>query len=166
MWDLPCPECRKVIAAEAAICPHCQYAFSDAEIEIRKRRVNTKTGIMVALILLPLAYCTLVPDSKEEPDPAQIVRQAEDRRLGQHCLNDWDGGNRSLIEQVKAVLRDPDSFEHAATRIGPLDGNGSHAIAMQYRARNGFGGMNVQQAIGMVNSSDCSATLISADISR
>jgi hypothetical protein len=66
-----------------------------------------------------------------------------------------------LVDEVQESLREPDSFEHIDTRIGPAE-NGSHVLAMRYRARNGFGGMNVSKVYATVRSDDCSFQLIAA----
>lgn len=78
---------------------------------------------------------------------------------GEHCLSGWNGSNRSTIEQVKTMLRDPDSFEHVETRIWPND-NGEHGLWMTYRARNGFGGMNVERIYARVNHRSCDARVL------
>lgn len=80
---------------------------------------------------------------------------AEEHRKGFHCLSAWDGSNRDLVARVKAKLRDPGSFEHVETRIGPVDSDGRHRVFMEYRARNGFGGMNVEHEDGTLRNSDC-----------
>lgn len=91
--------------------------------------------------------------------------EAEKRRKGFHCLSGWDGSHRGLVDAVSKSLRDPDSFEHAETKITPVDANGQHTVIMTFRAKNGFGGTNVGSAMGEVRQSDCalvSWTLISS----
>lgn len=94
---------------------------------------------------------------------AKAQAEAEQQRKGFHCLSAWDGSHTGLIAQVKAQLREPDSFEHIETRIAPVDENGDHAVAMKYRARNGFGGMNVETALATVKSATCAATLVAME---
>lgn len=84
-------------------------------------------------------------------DPAVA---AEDKRKGFHCLSTFDGSSRPFRRAVEAQLRDPDSFDHIDTRITPVK-EGRHTVIMNYRARNGFGGMNVEQAIGQVDHESC-----------
>jgi hypothetical protein len=67
------------------------------------------------------------------------------------------------VDRVKAQLRDPSSFEHVESRIMP-NVNGKHRVVMKYRARNGFGGVNVAYAIGSVDHATCEAELITAEI--
>lgn len=75
---------------------------------------------------------------------------------GEHCLSGWDGANRDLVRQVKASMREPDSFEHVETRIYGND-NGEHGLWMTFRARNGFGGMNVERVYARIDHESCKA---------
>ena len=94
--------------------------------------------------------------------PEQTPYEAQERYKGFHCLSGWDGAHPGLKRAVKAALRDPDSFEHAETRVTPADVNGRHRITMTYRARNGFGGMNVTTAHGTYGTRDCQDVEVTA----
>src|SRR5438067_1109193 len=120
------------------------FFFFQAEDGIRDRNV---TGVQTCA--LPISQQTQADQAKAE----------QDRKQGLHCLSGWDGSNRSLVDQVKRQLREPDSFEHIETDIQP-EVNGKHSITMEYRARNGFGGMNVATAEGVVDHETCEDTLI------
>lgn len=87
------------------------------------------------------------------PDPERV---AEDRRNGFHCV--VVGFSGQFVDAVKRQLRDPNSFEHEETRIDPVE-NGRHRIAMKFRSRNGFGGMNQQIAVGWIDHATCGATV-------
>lgn len=104
------------------------------------------------------------PSAPATPDAA-AVKEAEDRKAGFHCLSSWDGSHRELVRALKRSLRDPDSFEHVETRISPVNAKGFHTLSMQYRARNGFGGMNLGRLIATVKNSDCSAEIVSNESS-
>lgn len=94
---------------------------------------------------------------------AQLAAKKEETRKGFHCLSAWDGSHSNFKRDVKSKMRDPDSFEHISTRVAPISDAGTHAILMEYRARNGFGGMNVGTAGGVYQNSNCSHTVISVD---
>lgn len=83
---------------------------------------------------------------------------AEDIRNGFHCLSNWDGSHREFANNLKSQLRDPSSFEHIETRVTP-EKDGEHTIIMKYRAKNGFGGMNVGTAIGTFSNFSCVASI-------
>ena len=75
------------------------------------------------------------------------------------CLSVWDGSDRPLVDLVKSQLRDPDSFAHVETMISKPDSGGKQSISMTYRARNGFGGMNVATAHATIYHTSCSLRL-------
>ena len=111
--------------------------------------------VILVLGILVLGMCS-GPNEKEKA--AQVNATAEDRRKGFHCLSSWDGSHRGVVDSVKAQLRDPESFEHDETRITPAK-DGQHTLIMKYRARNGFGGMNVTTAMATVDNATCAATV-------
>lgn len=79
---------------------------------------------------------------------------AEAKRNGDMCI--VGGFNDAFVKAVKEQLRDPNSFELAETRIDPVGPDGNHRIAMHFRSRNGFGGMNDGYAVGTVDNATCS----------
>ena len=107
------------------------------------------------------AGSTPTPSPAPKPTPDQAaIKAAEKRKAGFHCLSSWDGSHRDLVRALKLTLRDPDSFEHIETKITPVNSKGEHGLIMNYRARNGFGGMNVGSLLASVKNSDCSFTII------
>lgn len=116
--------------------------------------MNNKTVLSLGAFVLFLVLAAGSGDSGSSKTPAE---KAEDRRKGFHCLSGWDGSHREVVRRVKSRLRDPDSFEHIETRITP-NKNGEHTVIMQYRAKNGFGGMTVGSALATIANSDCSVS--------
>lgn len=89
---------------------------------------------------------------------AEAKKSALDKIAGIHYLTAFGGrsfGHWSLFEFVKNNLREPDSFEHVATKIAPKDENGEHIVTMRYRARNGFGGMNIEDISARMSNETC-----------
>jgi hypothetical protein len=161
-----CPRCAEINKLDARVCKHCGYEYSAEELEAvdKKKKQDAKNGTIGCAVLaigLVLAIGMCSGGSSETPEEAKQreAKTAEDRRTGMHCLSGWDGSNASFTDQVKARLREPDSFEHVETRITPVDKSGNHTVMMQYRAKNGFGGTNNPTAIGTVRQSDCAATV-------
>ncbi|MDD3798429.1 MAG: hypothetical protein PHE36_04535 [Novosphingobium sp.] len=58
------------------------------------------------------------------------------------CLDPDTGQHLRLVAEFKNTLREPDSFEHIKTIVF-VGSDGAYRLLMRYRARNGFGGMNV-----------------------
>lgn len=98
-----------------------------------------------------------------EAERAEAAAKAEERRRGWHCLSLWDGAHTGVKRTVKQALRDPGSFEHVDTRITPVDDDGTHRLIMTYRARNGFGGLNVAHAHATIQNDGCDFVMISME---
>lgn len=161
-----CPQCAEVIKAEAKLCKHCGHKLTEAEIAADKRKKSSEAvaggiGCVVFVIIaaLGLSMCSGGESETPEQVAAREKATADDRQKGMHCLSAWDGSNSSFVDGVKRQLRDPDSFEHDETRITPVDDQGKHMVVMEYRARNGFGGMNRDIAMGVVDQTSCDATV-------
>lgn len=173
-----CPQCAEAIKKAAKVCKHCGYQFSEQEIaaQAEKDRKNTVIGCGGAIgLLLLVSTCVALTSDGDTPtanatgnevvetaEADEAAEEAEKKRKGFHCLSSWDGSHRELVSAFKQTLREPDSFEHIETRISPVSKEGNHALLMQYRARNGFGGMNVGSLTATVKNSDCSFEVIAA----
>ncbi|WBX85418.1 hypothetical protein [Sphingosinicella microcystinivorans] len=95
-----------------------------------------------------------------EKAAAEAARRQEEEKQAQKeaqfkCASSWDGSIQGIEYAIAAKLRDPDSFQHIETSIGPVQENGTQLFVMKYRARNGFGGLNIGTAIGALRNSDC-----------
>jgi len=100
--------------------------------------------------------------AQAEATKKQAEEDAENKRKGFHCLSPWDGSEPDVVEAVKRTLRDPGSFEHVKTTITPVNAKGFHYLIMIYRARNGFGGMNIGRVIAHV-SPGCTMRIVSME---
>jgi len=90
-------------------------------------------------------------------------QKAEEKRKGFHCLSSWDGSHRAVANWTKKQLREPKSFKHINTLVWPVDTQGNHQLVMQYKAKNGFGGMTSGVVKAFYSNSDCGATIKSID---
>ncbi|MYA65427.1 MAG: hypothetical protein F4139_14190 [Gemmatimonadetes bacterium] len=54
------------------------------------------------------------------------------------CFSAWDGAHRTLEDRVEAQLKDPDSYEHVATRFSGTEEDPTR-ITLTFRAKNSFG---------------------------
>lgn len=168
-----CPVCKHTVAVEKSICPNCGRRFDIEELRAAARRQSPKGQaiglgcllLMVAAVAWGLHSC--MSESPQEAaqrvakEKAAAAEAAEEHRKGFDCLNNWDGSNDSLVEQIKSNLRNPDSFQHIETKITPVNAQGQHMVIMEYRAQNGFGGMNVASALATVDPVTCRATIVS-----
>ena len=92
--------------------------------------------------------------------PAREARQAEKKRKGLHCLSGWNGHHRGFSRIIERELQDPDSMKAIQTMIGSVNEEGKHRIAMEFSAKNRFGGRVRYHAIGQVSNDTCDAKLI------
>ena len=93
---------------------------------------------------------------------AEQAERAEERRQGFHCLSAWDGNHNGLEGLVRAELEDPGSMATYSTRIAPVDTvTNRHTIIMDFGARNTFGGMARNTAVGWIDHDSCEAELLS-----
>lgn len=58
----------------------------------------------------------------------------------------WDGSFYEVEQYLKRQMRDPDSFE-AIKWTSPIKGCGTYTVGVRYRAKNGFGGYVVEEAV-------------------
>jgi hypothetical protein len=166
-----CPDCAETIKKDALVCKHCGRRFDPAEVKAQLKASNKDGLIGCAVILgvlLMIGMCSAAnkptKSAEELEAEAKLAKVEEEtkRKSGFHCLSAWDGSHRGIVESVKKGLREPDSFEHIETVIGPVTDKGIHALSMKYRARNGFGGMNVGTVIASVRNSDCGGEILLA----
>jgi hypothetical protein len=93
-------------------------------------------------------------DSQITPEERQVKIDEEAQF---HCASSsWDGSVRDVVNAVKNNLRDPSSFEHIETKISPVLSDDKQIVTMKYRAKNGFGGMNVESVVVLIKHSNCS----------
>lgn len=140
----------KVLGAGAAA-PSSKKPNSGKTPSGQNTKGNVGAFVIVCLaILFGLAFCQQSPEDKA----SAAAKEAAERQQGFHCLSKWDGANRDFVTAVTNSLREPSSFEHIETLISPLR-EGKHAVFMKYRARNGFGGMSVEDAAATIDPNTC-----------
>lgn len=71
------------------------------------------------------------------------------------CTAALDGSMSGFVRKVESSLRDPDSFEHIQSFATTVDHDGMQRVRMKFRARNGFGGVNVEMAEAVVQNAGC-----------
>lgn len=174
-----CTECGHMVSDRATSCPSCGAPVDNEQTgpKVEKRPAKKKrvtTGrILVGIIVVVSLFAIFGPDptpeqiaareaaaaeraeEKAEAERLAIVEKEEENRKGFHCLSSWDGSHRDVVNAVKATLRNPDSFEHVETRVTPVDNDRRHLFFMQYRAENGFGGVNLETASGTYGNVNC-----------
>ena len=134
---MPKCKCGNEVASNAKFCPKCGHRFTS-------RLVKALAWFFGLTIGLPLLAAILSRDSTNTPTSTPAPTQAE--QLAKKLAD----AKEELIFQravagaktLKESMRNPDSFK-LSQALMMNDG----AVCYEYRAQNGFGGMNVGQAV-------------------
>lgn len=140
-----CKACNAPVSKNAPTCPQCGEPIAAA----KKPPKQYSLFSLIMLIALGVFIFNLAtpdkPKSPPKPKTPEEIRKAEIMR----GFNAWDGSHVQLERWVKGRLRDPESYEHIETRY--IDKGDHLVVYTKYRARNGFGGMNVEDAVARAN---------------
>ena len=124
----PCKECKREISSDAKACPNCG----------KKQRAETGLGMGCLVLIGIVVIFGLIGSlgehkSETSLSPAeQVAKQKEEAAFSRAVR-----GAKALHES----MRNPDSFKLSQALLMP-DGT----VCYQYRAQNGFGGVNVGHA--------------------
>ncbi|MDE0878544.1 MAG: hypothetical protein OSB00_07745 [Sphingomonas bacterium] len=191
MTEKLCPECAEAVKADAKVCRFCGHRFDGSSDQLatdaaapnqnrgrepvdkaKQNKQGCAVLAVVAVILFGVSKCAGTDGtsgaSGNSIAPANIgpsdedKKTAEKKRQGFHCLSPWDGSSREAVALLEGTLRDPDSLKVTETKITPVNDKGAHLLLMKYRARNGFGGMNIGQAAFTIDNATCAATMIAS----
>lgn len=158
-----CKECSHQVSAKAKACPSCGVKKPG---ERPATPGETLGGVVILAVIVGAIYLFWPSESDTERtarEAREAAEQVERERKGFHCLSSWDGSHHEVTRLVKDNLKDPSSFEHVETRITPVNDSGEHALMMQYRANNSFGGKVVGNARATIKNSNCSAVVTQAE---
>lgn len=142
---IKCKECGGEVSSKAKTCPKC-----GASVGRRGIGCGTLVGYAVLLlIVIPMVIGLIIAaidDSEPEPAPApapakqQLTpEEAAEKEKKDKAVQLAAAGAATL----KKTMRDPDSFELESALVIEESG----AVCYTYRARNGFGGMNRDNAV-------------------
>src|SRR6476469_7596301 len=125
-----CSECSKEVSTQARACPHCGAK-------------RAKSAGPIAYIFAGLFFLIVFKS-------CSIERRADTRTSDQIAAanaaeKDYQArlvSAATVMASIKASLRDPQSVQWSSVKS---DAEGT-VVCVEYRARNGFGGMNVESA--------------------
>lgn len=138
---ITCHECKNQVSTEAKTCPGCGA------------KVKKPTGLLTKIFL---AFFGLVIVMTLVNGPgsgaAKPVKTPEEKAKSER-ENLRFGMAKTVASQLKAAARDPDSLVIESMRVN----DDSSVICTEYRARNGFGGMNRELFVVLKDRSSHSA---------
>lgn len=128
---VPCHECRTWISNKARSCPTCG---------VKPKRTSMGVKILAGFFIFAAVMTAVqevlprtAPTPPKPRTPEQAGQDAYDKRVAYAFY---------ASSELRDTMRDPDSYKLITGIV-----TGSGAICFRYRARNGFGGMNVESLV-------------------
>lgn len=119
---LPCTECQREVSTKAKTCPGCGAPAPKPKFELK----NFLVGLAVFLLICTVAISSC---NKQMEKNLNTLEALEKKHRQAQII--------SFVSAVKDYVRDPKSLEF----IKVTSTKDASTVCMQYRARNGFGGM-------------------------
>ena len=143
-----CKECGKEVSDQAASCPHCGAPI---HVPVPNKVTAKPNGCNGCLVLLGVFFGLFFVISvfngvnnvgKKVPEVPKKSLNLGGNEAGFELVYGRSGCRRTL----KQLLRDPESLEgdqYIVTEASPS----KWTAQIQFRSRNGFGGLNAMQAV-------------------
>lgn len=129
MAMIKCKECSTEVSSKASACTKCGAP-------IKARNVGC-LGATVVIFGAVLISSIMFGNLSQNEAPATPAERAEDAASREKSIR-----SQTLVLAIKKSLRNPDSFEAESVLVTEAG-----AVCAVYRAENGFGGINVEQAV-------------------
>lgn len=133
---IQCKECGNQVSSKAQTCPKC-----GARIARKPMGCGALVGV-VLLGALALGAVMSMMGPKTPPQPAPPP-PTPDQVAAKKKQDQGVARAQAGAAMLKRAMRDPDSFKLSQALV--IDGSG--AVCYEYRAQNGFGGLNVGHAV-------------------
>lgn len=131
MAIVKCKECGKDKSQKAEVCPHCGF---------KQHKTSFVTWLVAIFIGLPVLASIFIGASHESPAPRAMTSEELAAKKKEDAVVQRAAAGAVLL---KKAMRDPDSFKLESALVI----NGSGAVCYNYRAKNGFGGVNPGHAV-------------------
>jgi len=132
----PCAECGARISTQAEACPHCGAKPRATMGPVRR--------LILGLIAVSIAVSVFSSKGNDEAiekpvpivkTPEQVAEEAASRSRSERAI--------FVVTALKHGLRDPDSVKWQSIYVN----NDASVVCVEYRAKNGFGGLNFEQTV-------------------
>jgi hypothetical protein len=123
-------KCGNPVANNAKACPKCGHRFTSGPVLV----LAWFFGVVIVVAFVGAITGSNNGTSQPAPSPAEQAANQKDEATFQRAVMG--------VKQLRSSMRNPDSFKLGQSLI-MNDG----AVCYDYRAQNGFGGMNVGHAV-------------------
>ena len=157
-----CKECGKEVSDQAASCPHCGAPIRVPVLSKVTAKPNgcngclAVLGVFIGLVIVTSVIGGLVNGGKKVSEVPKKSLNLDGHEAGSELVYGRSGCRRTL----KQLLRDPESLQgdqYIVTEASP----GKWTAQIQFRSRNGFGGLNSMQAVCSFDGSNYQVQIIS-----
>lgn len=133
-----CKECGSEVSTKADACPNC-----GAKV---KKGMGCGTLLLIVFgVIVIVAMVTPSTPSQSSAGSVSASPPAKPREVVENSA--WDGSVQQVERYLKANLKDPDSYQSIEwSKVVKADGGG-FIVRHKYRAKNGFGGYNIEEQI-------------------
>jgi len=141
-------EVVKISASDKDLLKKLYSTFDDkqrkqfAEIKEKYKNLPNVEVADVSVDFVRISNEEVIEVKKQAEAKAIADKQAAYQSWVQGQFSVWDGSNRYLVDLIKENLNDKKSFEHEKTTY--VDKGDYLIVKMVYRAKNGFGGIILQ----------------------
>lgn len=136
MAIIKCAECGRDVSTTAKSCPGCGA-------KIRKP-TSALTKIVGGLLVVGFIGAALSPKSEHASAPAAAPAQNTPEQLAAEAKREAAFQRTVAVTRtIRSALREPDSVKWESIRAN----DDASLVCIEYRARNGFGGMNREIAV-------------------
>lgn len=133
-----CRECGRQISNEAKICPNC-----GAKRPVPSAQRGWVYLVIIGVVLGGMVASWLSPTPATQAQEAQKAAEDPAKKAAEDADHERKQSAAMAVAVVKRSMRNPESFQLIQVLVMPATG----ATCIEYRAQNGFGGMNVEHAI-------------------
>ncbi|MDO8943220.1 MAG: zinc ribbon domain-containing protein [Desulfobacterales bacterium] len=161
---ITCPECKKRISDTVLNCPNCGYRFKPLQPSeiLKKEQKRQKTNTTIIIVTFVVIFGTIgllsnktpvqtESNSKPSAETSQNTntRSSTPREVVEN--SGWDGSVYQVKSWLKNNLKDPKSLEFIEWSPVQKSSEGTYTVRAKYRAKNSFGGYNVENKIFFLN---------------
>lgn len=162
MAQKKCWQCAEMIQAEALVCPLChakqRLAYPMPKSEGRMHPALIAVAAVAVVFVAGVAMMIETREPAAEPSRSTPIAD----QYGGCLMRGLGNQSPNFAGLVKRRLRNPASFEHVETTVGPVK-DGVFPATMTYRATNGFGGVDTYTAAGLIEVAGCKAKVLAVE---
>lgn len=152
---ITCPECKKKISDTASNCPNCGYQLTPEKVsKIKKEEQQVQKGCAIGCLsiiaVISVLFAIIFFSSSDSPTSDESSTSST-RAIVENSA--WDGSVYQVMSWLEVNLKDPGSLEFIEWSPVQKTNDGGFMVRAKYRAKNSFGGYDVENRLFYLDSS-------------